>query len=73
MEYKDNAVGTMIESATGSGHFSSILLQPEVLISKIEQIEQANSLHEEANKMCFIANSLNFPVKHKPNCSATNE
>ena len=72
MEYKDNAVGTMIENADGSGQFSSILLQPEVLISKKEQIALANSLHEEANKMCFIANSLNFPVKHAPVCKGSN-
>lgn len=72
MEYKDNAIGTMVENADGSGHFASILLQPEVLISKKEQIELANALHEEANKMCFIANSLNFPVKHKPTCAAIN-
>ena len=70
MEYKDNAIGTMVENADGSGHFSSILLQPEVLISKKEHIDKANELHVEANKMCFIANSLNFPVKHKPVCKA---
>ena len=70
LEYKDNAVGTMIESADGSGHFKEVLLQPDILISKKEQIEQANTLHEEANKMCFIANSLNFPIKHSPSCKA---
>ncbi len=72
MEYKDNAVGTMIENVDGSGRFSSILLQPEVLIADKLHIAQANLLHEEANKMCFIANSLNFPVKHQPTCSAIN-
>lgn len=72
MEYKDNAVGTMIENADGSGQFKEVLLQPEVLISNKAQMAQANALHEEANKMCFIANSLNFPVRHQPSCSAIN-
>ena len=72
MEYKDNAIGTMTESNDGSGKFSSILLKPEVVISNKEQMEQANALHEEANKMCFIANSLNFSVQHQPKCSAIN-
>ncbi len=72
MEYKDNAVGTMIENADGSGQFKEVLLQPEVLISKKEQIDLANSLHEEANKMCFIANSLNFPVRHSSVCKGSN-
>jgi len=73
LEYADNAVGTMIENADGSGNFKEVVLQPTVVISKKEQVAQANALHEEANKMCFIANSLNFPIKHQPNCKAINE
>jgi organic hydroperoxide reductase OsmC/OhrA len=72
IEYKDNAVGKMVEDADGSGRFSEVQLNPEVLISDKAQIELANSLHAEANKMCFIANSLNFPVTHKPSCTASN-
>jgi len=72
IEYKDNAVGVMVENADGSGQFKEVKLYPEVLISDARQIDQANALHEEANKMCFIANSLNFPVKHEPKCSASN-
>ncbi|RZK39414.1 MAG: OsmC family peroxiredoxin [Pedobacter sp.] len=68
LEYKDNAVGVMEEAADGSGRFREVLLQPEVVISKKEQIEQATDLHREANKMCFIANSLNFPVRHLATC-----
>ncbi len=37
------------------------------------QIDKANELHKEANKMCFIANSCNFPVRHIPNCKAEDE
>jgi organic hydroperoxide reductase OsmC/OhrA len=29
-------------------------------------IEKATQLHTEANKMCFIANSCNFKIYHKP-------
>jgi organic hydroperoxide reductase OsmC/OhrA len=29
-------------------------------------IDKANGLHEKAHKLCFIANSVNFPVKHQP-------
>ncbi len=72
IEYKDSAVGTMIENADGSGHFSQVTLYPEVLVADKLHIELANSLHEEANKMCFIANSLNFQVSHQPSCTAAN-
>lgn len=71
LEYTDNAVGLMIETADGSGRFTEITLKPEVVISRKGQVDQANALHEEANKMCFIANSLNFPVKHQPSCKGT--
>ncbi len=70
IEYKDNAIGTMTENADGSGQFKAIVLYPDVLISSSAQIEKANSLHQEVSKMCFIANSLNFMVKHMPTCKA---
>ncbi|MCY1541022.1 peroxiredoxin, subfamily [compost metagenome] len=72
LEYTDHASGVMIEETSGSGQFKEIILRPEVVISKKEQIDLANALHEEANKLCFIANSLNFPVKHQPDCKAIN-
>jgi organic hydroperoxide reductase OsmC/OhrA len=73
MEYKDDAFGTMIENADGSGKFNEVVLHPQVVIADGTQKELANSLHAEANKMCFIANSLNFVVQHIPYCTALNE
>lgn len=63
MDYQDNAVGTMIENVDGSGYFSEVILNPVVTITRAEDQEKANALHEQAHKMCFIANSCNFPVK----------
>lgn len=68
LDYKDNAVGTMIEEADGSGRFSAVQLNPQVTISKEGDVDKANALHEQANKMCFIANSCNFPISHQPKC-----
>jgi organic hydroperoxide reductase OsmC/OhrA len=28
--------------------------------------ERAQKLHEEASEKCFIASSVNFPVRHEP-------
>lgn len=70
LDYKDNAVGQMSEDADGSGRFTEVTLHPQVLIATKGDIEKANALHAEANKMCFIANSCNFPVKHEPTCIA---
>jgi organic hydroperoxide reductase OsmC/OhrA len=68
LEYSDKAVGTMAEHTDGSGKFTEIVLHPTVVISDEHLIDKANALHSEANKMCFIANSCNFPVNHQPEC-----
>lgn len=66
--YEDNAVGIMQESSNGSGMFTEVTLHPSVTVTDASMIDQANALHHEANKMCFIANSCNFEVKHEPSC-----
>jgi organic hydroperoxide reductase OsmC/OhrA len=68
VEYSDNAVGEMEELKNGSGHFKEVSLNPRVKITDPEKIETANKIHHEANKMCFIANSVKFPVFHRPVC-----
>lgn len=68
VDYTDEAKGTMIETADGAGYFKEVTLYPTVTVSSESMIEKANALHHEANKMCFIANSMNFPVHHKPSC-----
>ncbi|WP_018617025.1 OsmC family protein [Segetibacter koreensis] len=72
VDYFDNALGTMVESADGSGHFSKVTLAPEVTVSEASMIGRANELHKRANELCFIANSCNFPVYHNPACKAVN-
>ncbi len=65
--YTDEAIGTMLESASG-GRFTDVLLNPVVKITNKDKQEMALALHETASKYCFIANSCNFPVRHKPVC-----
>ena len=61
-DYKDGATGRMIETADGGGHFTEVKLNPRVVISKESDVEKAKELHHKAHKLCFIANSVNFPV-----------
>jgi organic hydroperoxide reductase OsmC/OhrA len=67
-DYTDEATGIMMETANGGGKFTAITLHPAVTVTEISMIEKANELHKKANELCFIANSLNFPVHHKPAC-----
>jgi organic hydroperoxide reductase OsmC/OhrA len=64
--YSDQPVGTMTETADGGGHFTGVVLRPRVVVASADMIERAGELHEQANAKCFIANSVNFPVRHEP-------
>lgn len=66
MDYKDMPVGNMVENADGSGRFTEVVLNPVVVITDESKIETANALHDQAHNMCFIANSCNFPISHRP-------
>jgi organic hydroperoxide reductase OsmC/OhrA len=61
-EYVDQAEGTMVMGRDGAGHFTEIVLNPLVTISKGDPMV-ALELHEDAHEKCFIANSVNFPIR----------
>lgn len=63
--YTDSASGVMEQTADGGGHFVSATLRPVVTISAGDPA-LAQHLHEEASAKCFIAASVNFPVRHEP-------
>jgi organic hydroperoxide reductase OsmC/OhrA len=63
VEYVDAAEGTMQESDDGSGKFVSATLRPRITITPESDAAKARELHHEAHKMCFVANSLNFPIE----------
>ena len=65
VEYRDNACGVMEEAADGSGKFVRVVLKPVVKIASGDR-GKAMELHHEAHRMCFIANSVNFPVECDP-------
>lgn len=65
-DYIDNATGTMTETENGGGRFIEVILNPVVTITEKSMIDKAQELHHKANELCFIANSVNFPVIHKP-------
>ena len=66
MSYEDDAHGQMAQTADGGGYFEWVELRPQVSILEEDRYEDALWLHERAHKLCFIANSCNFPV----NCTA---
>jgi organic hydroperoxide reductase OsmC/OhrA len=70
VEYTDDATGTMDESGDGSGQFVGVDLRPVVTIAGPGKNAKALALHDEAHRLCFIARSVNFPVRVAAVCRA---
>jgi organic hydroperoxide reductase OsmC/OhrA len=66
VNYTDAASGTLTENDDGNGKFSEVTINPQVTITQESDAELAKKLHDKAHEFCFIANSMNFPVRVKP-------
>ncbi|ROT31651.1 OsmC family protein [Micromonospora sp. HM5-17] len=71
--YTDEPVGTMTESGDGGGSFTEVVLRPRVTVAAPEMVERAVALHTEAHRICFIASSVAFPVRHEPTVRAAGQ
>jgi organic hydroperoxide reductase OsmC/OhrA len=64
--YVDRATGSMHTEPDGSGRFTEVVLHPDVTVTDHSMVEAATRAHHRANQLCFIANSVSFPVRHDP-------
>ncbi|WP_055446631.1 OsmC family protein [Lacinutrix mariniflava] len=65
LSYTDSAEADLEVEMTGNGSFKIVRLKPIVTIKGETNKALALSLHKEANSLCFIANSCNFPIEHE--------
>lgn len=65
LAYQDDAVGTMVLTADGGGHFETVTLRPRVTIEGTADTALALQLHHNAHALCFIANSCRVPIRHE--------
>ena len=63
--YADAAEGTM-ETAGNGGRFTEVVLRPVVTITRSSDPAKAEAAHADAHHACFIASSVNFPVRCEP-------
>lgn len=63
--YTDAAEGTLTLDSEGSGRMTGVVLRPRVTIEADSAVDMG-ALHHRAGKLCFIGNSVNFPVDHEP-------
>src|SRR5690606_13337013 len=64
--YGDRAQGHLALDGDGGGRFTRALLRPRVRISDPAMEKTALALHKKASALCYLANSVNFEVHHKP-------
>ena len=63
VDYRDRATGRMRADKDG-GRFEEVVLHPHVVIEDEAQLADARALHEQAHASCYIASSVDFPVRH---------
>ena len=64
--YMDDATGTMVEHADGSGEFVNVTLRPRITLASPADPALLARMYEESHHLCFIARSVNFPVDVDP-------
>ncbi|MEG4285846.1 Uma2 family endonuclease [Microcoleus sp. A006_D1] len=72
ISYSDAATGKMAQK-NGKIRFTEVILHPIVTIEAGDDLEKARSLHDNAHHVCFIANSVNFPVLHEAKMLVKNQ
>ncbi|MGS0896139.1 OsmC family protein [Burkholderia stagnalis] len=65
LAYVDEAEGTMIDSIEPA-RFTEVVLRPRVTIRAGDDPHLAEHLHHVAHAKCYVANSVNFPVRCEP-------
>jgi len=64
--YEDRATAHLEVRPDHTGAVTSVTLHPVVTILQPDRVEDALAAHAEANRLCFIAASVAFPVHHLP-------
>lgn len=65
VSYVDDAFGVMVTEGNG-GRFREVILRPRIEVADSSMVAAAIAAHDDAHSWCFIANSVNFPVRHEP-------
>lgn len=64
--YADRATATLAPGPSGKVQVTDVLLRPVVTLPRGADLEAARAMHDKAHDHCFVANSVNFPVRHEP-------
>jgi len=64
--YRDRPVGQGETLPSGAGRFVSAVLRPDITVEAGADLSEAAAIHDRVHDFCFIARSVNFPVRCEP-------
>lgn len=64
--YCDEPIGVGESDPDGTGRFVEAVLRPRVRVREGTDLQRAEQIHHEIHRHCFIARSINFPVRCEP-------
>lgn len=63
-DYRDDPLAIGETDSTGASRFLSATLRPQITVPEGTDVAEADAIHHEIGKVCFIARSVNFPVDY---------
>ena len=63
--YEDEPVGQGETGPRGEGRFVEAVLRPTIKVEAGADLAVADAIHHEVHEYCFIARSVNFPVRYE--------
>ena len=67
--YDDSPIGEGEVGPGGAGRFISAVLRPLIAVNAGADLKVAEEIHYRIHAVCFIARSVNFPVRYEPTFS----
>jgi len=69
--YRDRPEGLGEASPNGAGRFLEATLKPQITLADLADKDRADALHHKVHQYCFIARSVNFPVRYEAHYVST--
>lgn len=64
--YEDAPIGRGETLPSGAGRFVEAVLRPKITVAAEADLAEAEAIHHRIHEVCFIARSVNFPVRIEP-------
>jgi organic hydroperoxide reductase OsmC/OhrA len=71
LSYQDDPVGVGETGPNGAGRFLRATLKPLIVVRAGDDLAEADAIHHRVHEFCFIARSVNFPIRYDATYATT--